>query len=99
MKLLLSGRVCAYLLMGMVLNIPFSAFAITPSPQIIAQLQQLSPREQQALAKQYGFDLPQGLGGGNFQQAAPGVFGEPGEPIDVFDVFSLRLNLPDFIRY
>ena len=97
MKRLSSGRVCAYLLMGMVLNIPFSAFAITPSPQIIAQLQQLSPREQQALAKQYGFDLPQGLGGGNFQQADPGVVGEPGEPIGVFDGGPRRLDEPDFI--
>jgi len=97
MKRLSSGRVCAYLLMSMVLNIPFSVFAMTPSPQIIAQLQQLSPREQQALAKQYGFDLPQGLGGGNFQQADPGVVGEPGELIGVFDGSSRRLNDPDFI--
>ncbi|MDB0049832.1 SLBB domain-containing protein [Pseudomonadales bacterium] len=98
MKRLFSGRVCAYLLMGMLLNTPFSVFAITPSPQIIAQLQQLSPREQQALAKQYGFDLPQGLGSGNLQQADPGVVGEPGEPIDVFDGVPRRLNDPDFIR-
>ena len=98
MKRVFSGRVCAYLLMGLALNIPFSVFAITPSPQIIAQLQQLSPREQQALAKQYGFDLPQGLGGGNFQQADPGVVGEPGEPIGVFDGVPRRLNDPDFIR-
>ena len=97
MKRLFSGRVCAYLLMSMVLNIPFSVFAMTPSPQIIAQLQQLSPREQQALAKQYGFDLPQGLGGGSFQQADPGVVGEPGELIGVFDGSSRRLNDPDFI--
>jgi len=84
--------------MGLVLNSPFSVFAITPSPQIIAQLQQLSPSEQQALAKQYGFDLPQGLGGGSFQQPDPGVVGQPGEPIDVFDGVPRRLNDPDFIR-
>lgn len=85
MKLLPKGRVCVALLMGLFLNIPVTAFAITPSPQIVAQLQQLSPREQQALAKQYGFDLPQGVGGGSFQQVDPGVVGEPGEAIDVFD--------------
>jgi polysaccharide export outer membrane protein len=84
--------------MGMVLNIPFSVFAITPSPQMIAQLQQLSPREQQALAKQYGFDLPQGLGGGNFQQANPGVLGEPGEPVGVLDGVPRRINGTDLIR-
>ena len=98
MKLLSSGRICASLLMGILLNIPVSVVAITPSPQIIAQLQQLSPREQQALAKQYGFDLPQGLGGGNFQQADPGVVGEPGEPIETFDGVPRRFDDLDFVR-
>jgi len=84
--------------MGILLNIPVNVVAITPSPQIIAQLQQLSPREQQALANQYGFDLPQGLGGGNVRQADPGVVGEPGEPIEIFDGVPRRFNDFDFAR-
>ena len=85
LKLLSIGRVCASLLLGLVLNVPVSVHSITPSPQIIAQLQQLSPREQQALAKQYGFALPEGRGGGFFPQADRGVVGEAGQQIGVFD--------------
>jgi len=51
---------------------------------MMAQFQQMSPREQKALAKQYGIELPQGIGGAQ-QQADPGVLGAPGEPIEVFD--------------
>ena len=85
MKLLSKGRIILALLTGLLLNLPISGVAVTPSPQVIAQLQQLSPQQQKALAKQYGFDIPSGIGGGNFQQADPGVVGEPGEPLDRFD--------------
>jgi len=98
MKLLSSGQMCAYFFIGMFLNMPFSVFAVTPSPQMIAQLQQLSPREQQALARQYGFDLPKGVGSGNFQQADPGVVGEAGEPIEVFDGVSDRFSYSEVTR-
>ena len=85
MRVLFSGRIVKFLLSGLLLNISVSASAITPSPQMIAQLQQLTPREQQALAKQYGFELPGRTVGGGFQPVDPGVVGEPGEAIDVFD--------------
>ena len=34
--------------------------AVTPSPAMMAQFQNLSPAEQQRLAKQYGIDIPSG---------------------------------------
>ena len=85
MKLLSSRRICTTLLLGMLLNIPASVLAVTPSPQMIAQLQQMSPREQKALAKQYGIELPRGIGGEGVRQSDAGVVGEPGESIEVFD--------------
>ena len=63
MKLLPSGRICAALVSGVLLNISVSVLAATPSPQMMAQLQQMSPREQKALAEQYGIELPRGVGG------------------------------------
>jgi len=48
--------------------------AVTPSPAMMAQFQNLSPAEQQRLARQYGIDLPSGVGGGNTtNQAEPQV--------------------------
>jgi len=85
MKLLPSGRICAALVSGVLLNISVSVLAATPSPQMMAQLQQMSPREQKALAEQYGIELPRGVGGAGQQRADPGVLGKPGEPIELFD--------------
>ena len=49
-------------------------YAVTPSPAMIAQFQNLSPAEQQRLAKQYGIELPTGSSGGSeSQQAKPEV--------------------------
>ncbi len=49
-------------------------FAVTPSPAMIAQFQNLSPAEQQRLAKQYGIELPAGSSGASAtQQAQPQV--------------------------
>ncbi len=45
--------------------------AVTPSPAMLAQFQNLSPAEQQRLAKQYGIDLPAGSMGASAQQAQP----------------------------
>jgi polysaccharide export outer membrane protein len=84
MKLFCSGRICSALLMGLLLNISVSGLAATLSPQMMAQLQQMSPREQKALAKQYGIELPQGIRAAQ-PPADPGVLGAPGEPIEVFD--------------
>ncbi|MDF3125771.1 SLBB domain-containing protein [Rheinheimera sp. 1928-s] len=48
--------------------------AVTPSPAMIAQFQNLSPAEQQRLAKQYGIELPTGSAGAAVtQQAQPEV--------------------------
>ncbi len=47
--------------------------AVTPSPAMMAQFQNLSPAEQQRLAKQYGIDLPSGSMGSTAQQAQPQV--------------------------
>lgn len=48
--------------------------AVTPSPAMLAQFKNLSPAEQQRLAKQYGIELPSGIGGGNSaNQAEPQV--------------------------
>ena len=77
-------RIGSALLAALFLSASVGVLAATPSPQMMAQLQQMSPREQKALAKQYGIELPQGIGGAQ-QQADPGVLGAPGEPIEVFD--------------
>lgn len=47
--------------------------AVTPSPAMLAQFKNLSPAEQQRLAKQYGIDLPAGSMGASAQQAQPQV--------------------------
>ena len=83
MKLFCSGRICSALLIGLLLNIPVGVLAATPSPQVMAQLQQMSPREQKAYAKQYGIEIPQDSGGE--QEPDSGVLGAPGEPLGVFD--------------
>lgn len=47
--------------------------AVTPSPAMLAQFQNLSPAEQQRLAKQYGIEIPTGMMGSSVQQAQPQV--------------------------
>lgn len=47
--------------------------AVTPSPAMLAQFKNLSPAEQQRLAKQYGIELPAGSMGSAAQQAQPQV--------------------------
>ena len=71
-----------------------SAQAAIPAvpPEILAQLQNMSPAEQKALARQYGFDLDRVLGGGievgadDGQRSALGAPGEPLEPIQRVDL-------------
>lgn len=59
-------------LVALVAALPVSA--VTPSPAMIAQFKNLSPAEQQRLAKQYGIELPSGISGGNSaNQAEPQV--------------------------
>jgi polysaccharide export outer membrane protein len=55
------------------------AAAQTISPQMLQQLKSMPRAQQEALAKQYGIDLGQVMGGGNTIGAA---IATPGEPLD-----------------
>ena len=63
-----------------------SAQGAIPSvpPEILAQLKSMSPSEQRALARQYGFNLDEVLGvaGGDGDIAARAALGAPGEPLE-----------------
>jgi hypothetical protein len=61
------------------------ASTLAVPPEILAQLQNMSPAEQRALANQYGFDLDQVLGGGIGAGAGDrqrSFLGAPGEPLE-----------------
>ncbi|CAI3796477.1 SLBB domain-containing protein [Rheinheimera sp. MM224] len=63
--------------------------AVTPSPAMIAQFQNLSPAEQQRLAKQYGIELPTGAAGAaSSQQAQPQVLVPQQQSVIVENVLS-----------
>ncbi|HJS15177.1 MAG TPA: SLBB domain-containing protein, partial [Rheinheimera sp.] len=63
--------------------------AVTPSPAMIAQFQNLSPAEQQRLAKQYGIELPTGAAGAtSSQQAQPQVLVPQQQSVIVENVVS-----------
>ena len=53
-------------------------------PEILAQLKSMSPSEQRALARQYGFNLDQVLGaaGGDGEIGERPALGAPGEPLE-----------------
>ena len=63
-----------------------SAQGAIPSvpPEILAQLKSMSPSEQRALARQYGFNLDQVLGvaGGDGDIGERPALGAPGEPLE-----------------
>ena len=56
------------------------AVAAVPNipPAMLEQLKNMSPSQQAALARQYGFELP---GGGAFGDAEPSIIGQPGEEL------------------
>ena len=62
------------------------AQGVIPSvpPEILAQLKSMSPSEQRALARQYGFDLNQVLGvaGSEDDFSERPALGAPGEPLE-----------------
>ena len=70
------GLCCAILLLTNLLSL--NAIAAVPNipPALLSQLQGLSPAEQAALARQYGFELPT-AGGVLEAEATVGVSGEP----------------------
>jgi len=55
--------------------------AQTISPQMMQQLQSMPRAQQEALAKQYGIDLDQVLGGGGAEGANSDI-AMPGEPLE-----------------
>ena len=71
---------------GLLTVLAFAQAAIPAvPPEILAQLQNMSPAEQKALARQYGFDLDQVLGGGIGAGGGDGqrpALGAPGEPLE-----------------
>lgn len=74
---------CAILLLS------FSSVAAVPNipPALLSQLQGLSPTEQAALARQYGFELP--TAGGVLE--AEGTVGLPGEPLQLNEIAEEKL--------
>lgn len=66
---------------GAILLLSLSSVAAVPNipPALLSQLQGLSPTEQAALARQYGFELP--TAGGVLE--AEGTVGLPGEPLQL----------------
>ena len=57
-------------------------------PAMLAQLKNMSPEQQAALARQYGFKLPEG---GAFGQAEPSPIGLPGEELTLDSRVQQRL--------
>jgi polysaccharide export outer membrane protein len=83
-SILLITTLCAVL--GLTLNPATHALAAVPDipPSVLAQLKTMSPAEQAALARQYGFELPQSTGLGSASQGGSAV-GNPGSEVTAFD--------------
>ncbi len=83
-SILLITTLCAAL--GFTLSPATPALAAVPDipPSVLAQLKTMSPAEQAALARQYGFELPQSTGLGSASQGGSAV-GNPGSEVTAFD--------------
>ncbi len=83
-SILLITTLCVAL--GLTLSPATPALAAVPDipPSVLAQLQKMSPAEQAALARQYGFELPQSTGLGSASQGGSAV-GNPGSEVTAFD--------------
>ena len=83
-SILLITTLCAVL--GFTLSPATPALAAVPDipPSVLAQLKTMSPAEQAALARQYGFELPQSTGLGSASQGGSAV-GNPGSEVTAFD--------------
>ena len=73
------------------------AVAAVPNipPAVLAQLKNMSPAQQAALARQYGFELP---GAGAFRDAEPSIIGQPGEELTLDSRVQQRLVEEEFQR-
>jgi polysaccharide export outer membrane protein len=73
------------------------AVAAVPNipPAMLAQLKNMSPAQQAALARQYGFELP---GAGAFGDAEPSIIGQPGEELTLDSRVQQRLVEEEFQR-
>ena len=73
------------------------AVAAVPNipPAMLAQLKNMSPAQQAALARQYGFELP---GAGAFGDAEPSIIGQPGEELTLDSRVQQRLAEEEFQR-
>jgi len=73
------------------------AVAAVPNipPAMLAQLKNMSPAQQAALARQYGFELP---GAGAFGDAEPSIIGQPGEELTLDSRVQQRLAEEGFQR-
>lgn len=65
-------------------------------PQLLAQLKNMSPSQQAAIARQYGIEIP-GLGGALSGSDQKSTLGEPGDEIDVAERVQ-RMQLEQEIR-
>ena len=83
-SILLITTLCAVL--GLTLSPATPALAAVPDipPSVLAQLKTMSPAEQAALARQYGFELPQNTGLDSASQGGSAV-GNPGSEVTAFD--------------
>ena len=83
-SILLITTLCAVL--GFTLSPATPALAAVPDipPSVLAQLKTMSPAEQAALARQYGFELPQNTGLDSASQGGSAV-GNPGSEVTAFD--------------
>ena len=73
------------------------AVAAVPNipPAMLAQLKNMSPAQQAALARQYGFELP---GAGAIEDAEPSIIGQPGEELTLDSRVQQRLVEEEFQR-
>ena len=77
-------KVKAILFGAFVVAVSTSAALPPVPPEVLAQLKGMSPAEQSALARQYGFDLQEVLtssGGGSTSQRSEDSLGARGEPL------------------
>jgi polysaccharide export outer membrane protein len=73
------------------------AVAAVPNipPAMLAQLKNMSPAQQAALARQYGFELP---GAGAIEDAEPSIIGQPGEELTLDSRVQQRFVEEEFQR-
>ena len=73
--------------------------AVTPSPAMMAQFQNLSPAEQQRLAQQYGIELPTGMLGNSssVSQAEPQLL-IPQQDAPIYETVNGQLQIKELTQ-